>query len=124
MSDHSREQKRELIKQYQKEPKQMGVYCIRNKTTDQRYVAASRDIKARFNRHRFELQTGLERLSEALQQDWTEQGPGNFEFEILEELAPLDDTDYDPADDLETLEAMWLEKLAPYVPAGYNPPVA
>ncbi len=120
MGKQSSERKRELTKQYQKMPKQMGVYCIRNTDTDQCYVAASRDIQARFNRHRFELQTGVERTSDALQQDWTELGAEHFEFVILEALEPLDDIGYDPAEDLATLETLWLEKLKPYPPAGYN----
>lgn len=120
MSKPSRERQRELIEQYQKEPKQMGVYCIRNTATDQRMVAVSRDIQARFNRHRYELRTGVERLSEDLQTDWTRLGADHFEFLILEELKPLDDTEYDPAEDLATLEKLWLEKLKPYAPRGYN----
>ena len=120
MSKPSRERQRELIEQYQKQPKQMGVYCIRNIATDQHFVATSRDIQARFNRHRYELRTQVERLSEDLQNDWTRLGADHFEFLILEELEPLDDTDYDPAEDLATLEALWLEKLKPYAPSGYN----
>lgn len=122
MSNLSRERKRELIEEYKKTPKEMGVYCIRNKDTQHCFVATSRDIQARFNRHRLELRTGAERLSDRLQKDWTALGDEHFEFLTLEALEPLDDPDYDPTDDLATLEALWLEKLQPFAPNGYNPP--
>ena len=53
--------------------------------------------------------------------DWREFGEENFEFEILDQLEPLDTPDYKPADDLKVLEAIWLDKLQPFEPAGYNP---
>lgn len=121
MSKLSPERQRELIEQYKKTPKQMGVYCIRNLQNDRRLVAATRDIRARFNRHRMELKTNAERLSPDLQRDWLSLGAENFAFEVLEELVPLDTPDYDPGDDLQELEELWLDKLKPYIPAGYNP---
>lgn len=121
MTRPSPERQRELLEEYKKTPKQMGVYCIHNTADDRRYVAASRDIQARFNRHSFELRTGVERLSEELQSDWTRLGPDPFEFVVLEVLEPLDDLDYDPTEDLNVLEALWLEKLQPFEPNGYNP---
>jgi hypothetical protein len=43
-------------------------------------------------------------------------------FEVVDALPPPKTPDYDPTEDLETLQALWLEKLKPYAPAGYNPP--
>ncbi len=120
MSKPSLERQRELIEQYKKTPKQMGVYRIRNLANDRCFVAASRDIRARFNRHRMELKTGVERLSAELQEDWHKLGAGAFAFEVLDELEPADDPDYNPAEDLAVLENLWLEKLQPFSPAGYN----
>lgn len=120
MSKPSPERQRELIEQYNETPKQMGVYCIRNLTNDRRFVAASRDIRARFNRHKYELRTGVERLSGELQRDWTHLGEDNFEFMVLDLLEPLDDPDYDPTEDLELLEALWLEKMQSLESSGYN----
>ena len=116
-----RARQKELIEQYRKTPKTLGVYCIRNRHNNRLFVAASRDIKARFNRHRLELKTKAERLSAELQKDWLEHGADAFSFEILEELIPLDDPDYDPSDDLAELETHWLDRLKPYTPNGYNP---
>jgi len=97
----------------------MGVYAIRNTRNSKVYVAASRDIPARFNRHRMDLKRNADRAS-ALQLDWNTSGADAFEFEILEQLEPLDDQGYDPSEDLEILEQLWLEKLEPYGERGYN----
>lgn len=55
-----------------------------------------------------------------LQKDWKEFGETAFEFETLELLEPLEDPNYDPSEDLEYLEATWVEKLSPYEDRGYN----
>jgi hypothetical protein len=98
----------------------MGVYRIRNRENGRAYVAASRDLRARLNRHRMELKTGGERVR-ALLEDWRTFGEDAFEFEVLDRLEPLDRPDYDPADDLAELEAIWLAELRPFLPDGYNP---
>jgi group I intron endonuclease len=101
----------------------MGVYRIRNMVNGRSYVAASNDIRARFNRHRMSLKTNNESVK-ALLADWNEFGENAFEFETLDSLEPLDrpgaGLTYDPMDDLKVLEALWLEKLQPYEPEGYN----
>ena len=35
-------------------------------------------------------------------------------------LGKLSDGDYDPADDLRTLQELWFEKLSPFDERGYN----
>ena len=120
MTRPSPERQRELLEQYKNTPKQMGVYRIRNLQTEQSFVGASRDLRARFNRHRIELKTNAERSSAELQADWNRLGAEAFAFEILEELEPLDQPNYDPTEDLATLESMWLEKLESFAPKGYN----
>ncbi len=99
----------------------MGVYLIRNRVNGRCFVSASRDIQARFNRHRMDLRLGTETIKPLLR-DWQEAGEAAFEFEVAERLMPLDDPDYNPAEDLKVLEAIWLEKLMPYEPDGYNRP--
>lgn len=113
--------RKELIREYKETPKEMGVYCIRNTANGRCYVAASRDIQARFNRHRMTLKTRSEPIK-ALLADWLEFGEDAFVFEVLDRLEPLDKPNYDPADDLKVLEDMWLDKLNPCAPDGYNPP--
>lgn len=112
--------RKELKKEYLRTPKEMGVYRIRNTLNNRSYIAASIDIKARFNRHRMSLKTNNESVK-ALYTEWLEYGEGAFVFEILDRLIPLEKPDYDPTEDLKTLEALWLEKLQPYEPAGYHP---
>jgi group I intron endonuclease len=112
--------RKELINAYKRTPKTMGAYQIRNKLNGKCYVAASKDIVARLNRHRADLKFGGEAVKSLLT-DWREFGEENFAFEILDRLEPLDTPDYKPADDLKVLEAIWLDKLQPFEPAGYNP---
>ncbi len=116
----NKERKKALVREYKRTPKEMGVYCIRNISSDKCFVAASRDLNARFNRHRLELKMQSDRSSPALQKDWTAHGEDAFEFATLDVLEPSDELGYDPSDDLAVLEQLWLDKLTPYEPKGYN----
>ena len=49
-----------------------------------------------------------------------EKEDGKFVFEVLEEIVPRDDPNYNYAADLEFLEGVWIEKLQPYDDRGYN----
>ena len=111
---------KQLIAEYKKQPKKMGAYCIHNTRNDKKYVAVSRDIDARFNRHRFALRTNTEDVSEALQADWREQDGQQFEFLVLDTLEPPEDPNYDPAEDLLVLEGLWLDQIDSIQPKGYN----
>jgi hypothetical protein len=42
----------------------------------------------------------------------------------MDTLTPTDAPDYDPTEDLRTLEALWLQTLSPFEPAGYHRPKA
>ncbi len=89
----------------------MGVYRIQNRTTGHALVAASTDLPSILNRHRAQLRMGGH-SSRALQADWAEHGPESFVFEVLDTLAPSDQPDYDPIEDLTALEDLWLERLS------------
>ena len=54
--------------------------------------------------------------------DWQTFGPDAFAFETLDTIEPADTPNYDPKADLNVLEALWLEKLRPFEPDGYNEP--
>jgi hypothetical protein len=82
-------------------------------------VLSGHDIPALLNRHRAQLRLGLHRNVE-LQQDWTTAGEQAFAFEVIDTLVPQDTPSRDPAQDLAVLEQLWLEKLKPFAPAGYN----
>ncbi len=124
MAKQDAQRKKALTREYKRTPKYMGVYAIHNVQSGKRFVAASRDIQARFNRHRLELKMRSDRSSPNLQSDWSELGADAFEFETLDLLEPQDNPDYDPSEDLEVLEQLWLDKLTPFEPAGYNRPRA
>ena len=115
----SNDRRKELLREYKRSPKDMGVYLIRNTMNGKCFVSSNRNIRARINRHKMDLKTNCEKVT-ALQQDWNKFGPDAFEFETVDLLTPMDDVDYDPKEDLLELEQLWLDKLNPYGTNGYN----
>jgi group I intron endonuclease len=111
--------RREMIRAYKETPRAFGVYRVSNTINGKLLVGASRDIRARLNRHQAELSLGIH-PNKALLSDWKEFGKDAFEFETLDALEPSDKPGYDPKEDLEVLEALWLDKLQPFGEAGYN----
>ena len=113
-----------LIREYKDTPRIMGVGIVRNKANGKALVVASQNLPALLNRHQAQLRLGVH-ANGALQQDWTA-GSDQFEFAILDTLPPADKPDYDSTEDLRVLEALWMEKLRPFEPAGYHrkPPPA
>ena len=104
--------------EYKSSHRPMGVFQIRNTTNDKVFIDSSINIPGKINRHKFALNAG-QHASKALQADWNELGESAFEFVTIEPLEPREDPNYDYKSDLETLEALWLEKLEPYE-NGYN----
>jgi len=110
-----------LIRRYKETPRPAGVFGVRNTVNGRMLVGRSTDVASMLNRQRAQLDLGSH-PNRALQADWDELGSGSFEFEILDTLAPpADRPDWDPANELRALEALWLEKLSPYGDRGYNP---
>ena len=97
----------------------MGVYQILNLTNNKVFVGSAFNLEGILNRHKFELKNGNHRNRE-LQNDWNELESGKFAFEIIEELVPRENPDYNYREDLKCLEDLWLEKLKPYDEKGYN----
>lgn len=112
--------KREMIRAYKETPRPMGIYRVHNTVADRSLVRQSVDLPSALNRERTQLKFGGHPVR-ALQADWNALGPDAFVFEVLDTLAPPDAPGYDPTDDLAVLEAMWLERLQPFAPAGYTP---
>lgn len=104
---------------YKASRRPIGVFQIRNLANGKVFVGSTMDLTAMFNRIRFQLYAGAH-PNKPLEADWKQYGTGKFEFEILEEIFPREDLNYDYAADLETLEDLWLEKLEPYGEKGYN----
>ncbi|HEY0511668.1 MAG TPA: GIY-YIG nuclease family protein [Thermoanaerobaculia bacterium] len=111
--------KKALKRQYKESPRPMGIYQVRNTVNGKVLIGTSVDLPSMLNRQRAQLRLGGY-SNRALQKDWTEFGPEAFAIEILDILPPSDRPAYDPAADLQALEALWLEKLTPFGERGYN----
>jgi group I intron endonuclease len=111
--------KKELIRQYKQTLQPMGVYQIKNLTNGKIFIGSSANIPGKFNSHKFQLRQGVH-MNKELQNDFRQLGEEKFAFEVLDTLEPKEDPKYNYADDLKTLEEMWLEKLRPYDEKGYH----
>jgi hypothetical protein len=110
-----------LARAYQERPRTMGVGAVRNLTNGKLLLCAAADLPALLNRQRAQLRLDGHR-TRGLQEDWNALGADAFAFEVVDTLAPADAPDYDPTADLESLLALWMDKLRPFEPAGYHPP--
>ena len=109
-----------LIRQYKETRRPVGVFRIWNKVDDRSFVASSVDLPSALNRHRSQL-NGNVHANRELQKDWNRLGAEAFAFESLDVLSPPPEKpDWDPSEELRVLERLWLEKLVPFVPRGYN----
>ena len=98
------------IREYKETPRPAGVYRVRNIAIGKSQVGASVNLPGTLNRLRFQLKGGLHPDAE-LQRDWNRLGADAFEFEVLDQLSPKKEPDYDPIEDLGVLTEMWIEKL-------------
>jgi hypothetical protein len=94
--------KKAKIREYKDTPRPMGIYQIKNKANGKVLIGSSNNLPAILNRYRAELKMGNCR-NLVLQQEWKQFGPEAFEFTELEILKPLDDPNYDRAEDLHFL---------------------
>ena len=114
-----KEKNKLLKKEYQANPRPMGVFLIRNMLNDKVFVGVGLDLAGIINSHKFQLKMGVHR-NRHLQSDLNECGGENFAFEILDQLEPREDLSDDGRQDLAFLEDLWLEKLRPFGSRGYN----
>jgi hypothetical protein len=111
--------RKELNREYKERVKPAGVYQVKNLANGKILLGSSLNLEGPLNRHRFMLKIGSH-TNKALQKDWDELGPGQFVFEILEEVNRKDDPSFNLKDELTLLEMIWLEKLQPFGERGYN----
>lgn len=111
--------KKELIREYKQNPRPMGVFHIYNLINNKELIGAGLNLPGLLNRHKFQLSMG-NHPNKILQAEWNQFGSENFAFEILDELQPKPDPNYDYSADLAFLEELWLEKQEPYGDRGYN----
>jgi hypothetical protein len=108
-----------LIREYKANRRPMGVFQVRNTLSGKVFLGSTADLPSMLNRQRAQLQMGAH-PNRQLQADWRAHGSSTFAFEVLDTLTASDEASYDPREDLHTLEAMWLAKVAPYGERGYN----
>jgi hypothetical protein len=108
-----------LLREFKQTRRPMGVYRVLNTVSGKALVGSSADLPGILNRHKWQLSLGMH-PHRGLQSDWNELGETAFTFEVLDTLKAPDKEAYDPSEDLKTLEALWLEKLAPFGEKGYN----
>lgn len=108
-----------MKEKYKQTIQPMGVYQIRNAMNGKILLGSARDLKGILNRSRFQLRNGLHTNKE-MQSEFKDAGEENFSFDVLDRLEPDESKDSDYAEELMTLEDMWLDKLEPYNEKGYN----
>jgi len=104
------ESRKEIIKKYKMTHTPMGVYKISAVNSNNFYIGSSLNLTGIYNRHKFELNTGIHSIKE-LQDAWNENGEKGISFEILDKLEPKEDPAYNYAEDIKTLEDLWMDKL-------------
>ena len=121
MNERSSNADRKAIKREYKETyRPAGVYQLRNTTNGRILVGSSANLPGIWNRLRMQLDAGMYAMYPELQREWKEVGgTASFAFEVLEELKAPEGPGWDPREDLEALETLYIEQLQPYDAKGY-----
>ncbi|PCC73822.1 hypothetical protein SAMN02745121_06259 [Nannocystis exedens] len=109
----------EQKRQYREQPRQAGIYLIRNTVSGKLLLGSSMNLHGPLNRHRFMLSIGAH-PNRALQDDWRRLGPDAFEFTVAEVVTPQDEEAGPHEDELWLLEQVWIERTSPFGERGYN----
>jgi nitrate/nitrite-specific signal transduction histidine kinase len=108
-----------MKKLYKETLRPMGIFQIKNLVSGKIYIGRSTDLNGKLNSEKFQLKYNMH-MNKELQNDFNNMGEEKFSFKILDRLLPKEKPDYDYDGDLQTLEAMWLEKLQPFGAKGYH----
>ncbi len=111
----------EIKRQYKEEPKEAGVFQVKNTANGRILLGSSKNLHGCLNKHRFMLSLGSH-WNRKMQEDWNRFGPDAFVFEVLEVIPLKDDPKFDLETELSLLELVWIEKAPPYGENGYNRP--
>ncbi len=95
-----------------------GIYIIKNKLNNNRYLGSSGDIERRLSNHRGLLRRGRHH-SYKLQGSWNKHGEENFEFTLFEEVFFTNQDKSYREELLECIEQYYLDILQCYK-IGYN----
>src|SRR4030095_1751369 len=113
MKEKRMKTRKEIHREYKERVKPSGVYQVKNLANGKVLLGSSLNLEGLLNRHRFTLKFNSHPNKE-LQKDWTELGPDQFLFEILEVVQVQDNPNFNLKDELTLLEQIWLEKLQPF----------
>lgn len=113
------ETRKEMKRKYLETPKQAGIFQVKNTVNGKVLLGSSTNLHGPLNKHRFMLSIGGHQ-NQALQRDWQQHGADAFTFEVLEVVQQKDEPGFSVADELTLLEQIWLERLSPLAPRGYN----
>jgi len=111
--------RKELQEAYKQIKTYMGVIQITNMENGKMFIAGYPNLKNKWMTIQAQLEMGRF-VNLELQKDWNELGRAAFTFEVLEQKETGDITDVKW--ELKQLEKLWLRKLEPYGPNGYNKP--
>jgi hypothetical protein len=111
--------KKEIKDSYKQMKFKVGVFQIRNIINNKIYVESSTNLVAIWNRHKFQLNSGLHPNTD-LQNEWTMFGQEYFVYEILSEIKQDDTKKIDYRKEAKQLELMLIEELQPFNDMGYN----
>jgi hypothetical protein len=104
--------RKELRAQYKEREVIGGVFAIVNTKNNRMLIKAVTDLQGSKNLYDFSQKTGS-CVEPKLQRDWSNQGGGQFVFEVLEELKKGESqTDEEFKADVSFLLEMWVEKLS------------
>jgi hypothetical protein len=107
------ERKKELLSEYKQRAELGGVFKIVNTKNGRYFLDATPNLAGMKNRFEFFISTGS-CFHPKLAGDFKAYGAGVFEFAVLEELEKKESQSAEEfKDDLNTLKALWLEKLDP-----------
>jgi hypothetical protein len=115
------DRKSELKRAYRDNPPLAGVFVVTNRSNGKVFVGSGLNVQGVLNSQQAQLKWHSHMLRE-LQQDFDRLGADQFSFEVVDTLKPDPAAGVELRDELDALEALWLEKLQPYGDRGYNAP--
>jgi len=87
-----------------------GIYKITNIVNGKFYIGSSIDVEKRWRQHKNKLKNN-NHTNIHLQRSWNKYGENSFSLETIEEVGPSSLLD---------IEQLYLDKLCPFHPNGYN----
>lgn len=111
--------KKEIRKEYKNQKHPAGLYAVKNKPGNKMFIGTSINLPAKIRGITFELEMGSHTYDN-LVNDYKLLGKENFEIFILDQIEVKDETERELKAELETLEAMWVEKLKSEGVTFYN----